>query len=186
MSELTPERAEELLGLVEPDDAKDLRRLLTYDEKSAGGIMTTEPVILSYDATVAEALARIRHPGCPPRWLPRCMSHDRPWRPHGPFPRRRSLPASSAGTTGDSCLLLVDTDLESVDPEAPLDEVVRHFARYNLVGLPVVDSNDHLLGVVTVDDVVDNMLPEDWRESHPAASDTELISSRKAGDSDGN
>ena len=75
--------------------------------------------------------------------------------------------------------------MESVDPEAPLDEVVRHFARYNLVGLPVVDNNDHLLGVVTVDDVVDNMLPEDWRESYPASSDTDLISSRQAGDGDG-
>ncbi len=62
LSELTPERAEELLGLVEPDDAEDLRRLLTYDEKSAGGMMTTEPIVIAADATVAEALARIS--GC--------------------------------------------------------------------------------------------------------------------------
>jgi Mg/Co/Ni transporter MgtE len=59
----------------------------------------------------------------------------------------------------------MDTDIKTVNPENSLDAVVRHFARYNLVALPVVDENDHLLGVVTVDDVVDHMLPEDWREN---------------------
>lgn len=187
LGELTPERAEELLGLVEPDDAEDLRRLLTYDEKSAGGIMTTEPVILSHDATVAEALARIRNEELPTSLAAQVYVTRSPLEtPTGHFlgvVHFQRLLREQPGTLVSS---LVDTDLESVDPEAPLDEVVRHFARYNLVGLPVVDNNDHLLGVVTVDDVVDNMLPEDWRESHPASSDTDLISNRQAGEGDGN
>ncbi|MDP2013200.1 MAG: CBS domain-containing protein, partial [Actinomycetota bacterium] len=60
---------------------------------------------------------------------------------------------------------LVDSDLVPVHPEAPLSEVTRTFAAYNLVALPVVDQNGHLLGAVTVDDVIDHMLPEDWREN---------------------
>lgn len=187
LGELTPQRAEELLGLLEPDDADDLRRLLTYDGKSAGGIMTTEPVILAPDATVAEALARIRNEDLPTSLAAQVYVARPPQEtPTGRFlgvVHFQRLLREQPGTLVSS---LVDSDLESVDPQAPLDEVVRHFARYNLVGLPVIDNNDHLLGVVTVDDVVDNMLPEDWRESHSAATDTELITNRKAGEDDGN
>ena len=60
---------------------------------------------------------------------------------------------------------LVDTNLVPVGPETPLDVITRYFATYNLVALPVVDSTGHLLGAVTVDDVIDHMLPEDWRDT---------------------
>ena len=66
LGELAPEEAERLLGLMEPDEADPVRRLLTYSENTAGGMMTTEPVILSPDATVAEALARVRDPEISP------------------------------------------------------------------------------------------------------------------------
>ena len=59
---------------------------------------------------------------------------------------------------------LLDDSLEPIGPTAPLSQVTRYFATYNLVALPVVDESDHLLGAVTVDDVLDHILPEDWRE----------------------
>jgi len=59
---------------------------------------------------------------------------------------------------------VLDERLEPIGPEATLSEVTRYFATYNLAAAPVVDEHNHLLGAVTVDDVIDHMLPEDWRE----------------------
>ena len=59
---------------------------------------------------------------------------------------------------------VVDTDLEQLAPDAVLGEIARYFAAYNLVAGPVVDAEGHLLGAVTVDDVLDHLLPADWRD----------------------
>jgi Mg/Co/Ni transporter MgtE len=59
---------------------------------------------------------------------------------------------------------IVDNDLESLRPEASLQDVASHLATYNLVAGPVVDDDGRLLGVVTVDDVLDHLLPDDWRD----------------------
>jgi CBS domain-containing protein len=178
LSELTPERAEELLGLVEPDDAEDLRRLLSYDEKSAGGIMTSEPIILPHDATVAEALARIANPDLPPSLAAQVYVVRPPLEtPTGRFLGVVHFQTLLRETPGTLVSSLVDKDIESVTPDATLDVVVRHFARYNLVGLPVLDG-DRLVGAVTVDDVVDHMLPEDWREVSDAHEQAAIEASR--------
>jgi Mg/Co/Ni transporter MgtE len=58
---------------------------------------------------------------------------------------------------------MVDTDLPSLPPESSLAGVTRYFAAYNLVCGPVVDDRNRLLGAVTVDDVLDHLLPDDWR-----------------------
>lgn len=164
LSELPPTRAEQLFQLLDPDDAADLRRLLAYDDNSAGGMMTTEPVILGADATVAQALAQISNPDLPPS-LAAAVYLARPplETPTGRFlgvvhfqRLLRELPSALVSS-------LIDRDVKTIRPEAPLDEVVRCCATYNLVALPVVDETDHLLGVVTVDDVIDHMLPRGWR-----------------------
>jgi Mg/Co/Ni transporter MgtE len=70
---------------------------------------------------------------------------------------------------------IVDTDLPNLSPEDSLAAVTRYFAAYNLVCGAVVDEENHLLGAVSVDDVLDHLLPEDWRESieEPQLSTTE-------------
>ncbi|HEY5847961.1 MAG TPA: CBS domain-containing protein [Microlunatus sp.] len=164
ISDLAPDIAERLLERMEPDEAKDLRRLLTYAEFTAGGMMTTEPVILPPDSTVAEALAAIRDSELTPALA--CMVYicrsplDTPTgRFVGAVHFQRLLrePPSTLVSA------LVDTDLEPLTDGAGLNAVSRYFATYNLVNAPVVDGEHRLIGAVTVDDVLDHVLPEDWR-----------------------
>ncbi len=166
LSELPPEQAEALLSLVEPDDAEDLRRLLAYEDYTAGGMMTPEPVILPPDSTVAEALARVRDSDLSPSLAAQVYVVRAPFEtPTGKylgvahFQRLLREPPSTMVSA------ILDDSLEPIGPEAPLSQVTRYFATYNLVALPVVDENDHLLGAVTVDDVIDHMLPDNWRDS---------------------
>jgi Mg/Co/Ni transporter MgtE len=64
---------------------------------------------------------------------------------------------------------LLDTDIDPITPETHISVIHRTFANYNLVALPVVDEEQHLIGVVTVDDVLDHLLPEDWRTEEDKA-----------------
>jgi Mg/Co/Ni transporter MgtE/sporulation protein YlmC with PRC-barrel domain len=166
ISELPPERAADLLQRMEPEEAEEIRRLLTYDDFSAGGMMTTEPVVMSTDATVADALARIRNPDLSPAlasqvYVTRSPTETPTGRYLGTCHFQRLLREPPATLVS----ALVDTDLVPVRPEAPLSQITRTFAAYNLAALPVVDEHGHLLGAVTVDDLIDHMLPEDWREN---------------------
>ncbi len=165
IAELPPATAEQLLQLMEPDEADDVRRLLSYEEHTAGGLMTTDPVILPPDATVAEALARIRTAELSPS-LAAMVYVCRPpletptgrFLGIGHFQRLLREPPSSL-VSG-----VIDSDIEPLRPDAPLEEVTRLLAAYNLVASPVTDDGGHLLGVVTVDDVIDHLLPENWRD----------------------
>jgi flagellar motility protein MotE (MotC chaperone)/sporulation protein YlmC with PRC-barrel domain len=164
IAELAPEMAEVLLARMEPEEAKDVRRLLSYAESTAGGMMTPEPVILPPDATVAEALARIREAELTPALA--CMVYV--CRPPLDTPTGRFVGAvhfQRLLREPPSTLVsaLIDSELETLTDQANLHEVSRYFATYNLVNAPVVDADHRLIGAITVDDVLDHMLPEDWR-----------------------
>ncbi|MER5937807.1 CBS domain-containing protein [Streptomyces sp. NPDC001928] len=166
LAELPTDEQERLLSLMEPADAADMRRLLAYEEHTAGGLMTTEPIILRPDATVAEALARVRNADLSPALAAQVYV----CRPPDETPTGKYL-----GTVHFQRLLrdppytlvssMVDGALEALDPDAALPVVAGFFATYDMVAAPVVDDSGSLLGVVTVDDVLDHMLPEDWRET---------------------
>ncbi|GHC72661.1 magnesium transporter MgtE N-terminal domain-containing protein [Streptomyces cinnamoneus] len=166
LSELPEEEKERLLTLMQPDDAADVRRLMAYEERTAGGLMTTEPIVLRPDATVADALARVRNPDLSPALAAQVYV----CRPPDETPTGKYL-----GTVHFQRLLrdppftlvgsLTDTDLRPLPPHTPLPAVTSYLATYNLVSVPVVDASGSLLGVVTVDDVLDHLLPDDWRET---------------------
>jgi CBS domain-containing protein len=166
LGELTAEQREELLALMEPEEAAPVRRLLSYADNTAGGLMTTDSVIVPPDATVAEALAQIRNPDLNPALAAQVYV----CRPPTETPTGRYL-----GTVHFQRLLreppaslvsgLVDTELAPLRHTQSLEAVATFLATYNLVAAPVVDSGGHLLGAVSIDDVLDHLLPEDWRET---------------------
>ncbi|MEO7060784.1 MAG: CBS domain-containing protein [Lapillicoccus sp.] len=171
LAELPTEQQEQLLQLMEPDEAAPLRRLLTYDEETAGGLMTTEPVILGPEATIAEALAVVRREDIHPALASTVFVCRPPLEtPTGRFlglvhiqRLLREPPHSSVGA-------VIDKGIEPLPADAPLEKVTRMLATYNLVALPVVDPEGRFLGAVTVDDVLDHILPEDWREDRHEVS----------------
>ena len=123
-------------------------------------------MILSPDATVAEALARVRDPDVSPALAAQVYVCRPPTEtPTGKFIgiahiQRLLREPPSALVSG-----IVDTQIDPLNPDCPLPEVTAHLATYNLVAIPVVDDADHLIGAVTVDDVLDHLLPDDWREA---------------------
>ncbi len=165
LHELPDAESDALLALMQPEESEPVRRLMSYSSDTAGGLMTPEPVILRPDATVAEALARIRNPDIPPALASMVFV----CRPPTETPTGRYLGCVHAqrllrAAPFELAAGVVDTELARLSPDATLGEVTRYFAAYNLVAGPVVDAEDHLLGAVTVDDVLDHLLPPDWRD----------------------
>ncbi len=154
-----------LLQRMEDEEAEDIRLLLRYDEDSAGGLMTTEPVIVGPDATIADALARVRDYSLPPSLAAQVYVVRPPLEsPTGKFLGVAHIQALLRDPPSSLVLHVADPELEPIPPQTSIDDVARYFATYNLVAVPIVDDSDHLLGAVTVDDLVDHMLPEDWRD----------------------
>ncbi|MET7507410.1 magnesium transporter MgtE N-terminal domain-containing protein [Streptomyces albidoflavus] len=166
LAELPEEEKERLLTLMQPGDAADVRRLMAYEERTAGGLMTTEPVVVRPDSTVADALARVRNPDLSPALAAQVYV----CRPPDQTPTGKYL-----GTVHFQRLLrdppytlvsaMLDDDLQPLSPETPLRAVAGFFATYDIVAAAVVDESGSLLGAVTVDDVLDHLLPDDWRET---------------------
>ena len=173
LREIGEERAQELINLMDPEDAEDVLRLMTYEDYSAGGMMTTEPIVMSADYTVADALAAVRQSEISPALASQVFIARQPLEtPTGRFIGMvhyqrllRERPSTLLGS-------IVDTNTQGVSPDASLHAVSSYLASYNLLSLPVIDANDRLLGAVTVDDVLDHLLPENWRHDHRDSATT--------------
>jgi len=175
LGDLPDVESDRLLALMEPTESAPVRRLMRYEAYTAGGLMTPEPIVLRPDATVAEALARVRNPDIPPALASMVFICRPPTQtPTGRYlgcahTQRLLREAPFALVAG-----LIDDQLARLGPDATLGEITRYFAAYNLVAGPVVDAEDHLLGAVGVDDVLDHLLPQDWRDRlYDAASNGE-------------
>jgi Mg/Co/Ni transporter MgtE len=156
LGELGASRAEVLLARMDPEDSEPVRRLLKHSPDTAGGLMTT----------VAEALARVRDPDLTPAlaslsFVVRPPTSTPTGRYLGCVHLQRLLREPPAALVSG----IIDSDLPNLTPDTSLAAVTRYFAAYNLVCGPVVDAENHLVGAVTVDDVLDHLLPHDWRLS---------------------
>lgn len=169
LGEMSDAEAEAFLTRMDPEESEPVRRLLTHSPDTAGGLMTSEPIIVTAATTVAEALARVRDPDINPAAASIVFVVRPPTStPTGKYlgcvhvqALLREPPANIVGG-------ILDTDLAHLQPEDSLETVTRYFATYNLVCGPVVDDQGHLLGAVSVDDLLDELLPRDWRETEPA------------------
>jgi flagellar motility protein MotE (MotC chaperone)/sporulation protein YlmC with PRC-barrel domain len=178
LAELPEEQKEELLQLMEPEEAKDVRRLLEYEENTAGSMMTPVPVILPPEATVAEALAHVRREELTPALASAIFVCRPPLEtPTGKYlgvvhiqQLLRFPPPEALGN-------IVDSDLEPVLDQTDVSDVARTLATYNLNALAVVNRAGRLVGAVTVDDVLDHLLPDDWR----AQDDSPVIGGGRVG-----
>ena len=166
LAEMTPEQRERLLTAMESVQAADLRRLLGYGPTTAGGLMTSQPVVVTPEMPVAEVLARIRDPEMPVTSAVQVYVCEPPMTtPTGRylgtvgFQRLlRRAPATKVGDCIESSVF--------VRPDLHERELAVRLAAYNLVGVAVCDADGgRLLGAVTVDDVLDHLLPADWRRT---------------------
>ncbi|GIF43575.1 magnesium transporter MgtE N-terminal domain-containing protein [Actinoplanes xinjiangensis] len=165
LAELPKTEQAVLLDLMEPEEAAPVRQLMNYRPGTAGSVMTSEPVILTPDTTVAEALARIRNPELSPVvaaqvFVARAPAATPTGKYLGMVHFQRLLREPPASIVGG----LVDSGIDPLRTETGLLEITQRMATYDLVAMPVVDSTNRLLGAVTVDDVLDHSLPRDWRD----------------------
>ncbi|HEV2887119.1 MAG TPA: CBS domain-containing protein [Jatrophihabitans sp.] len=179
LRELPADEQERLLEIMEPEEAAPVRRLMTYGEYTAGGLMTSEPVVLLPDATVAEALARLRNPDLSPALAAQVYVVRPPQAtPTGRYLGMAHIQRLLREPPSTLVSGAIDDDIDPVNPESTLQQVTRHLATYNLVAVPVVDENDRLLGAVSVDDVIDHLLPEDWRDRDELPADAAVTRRR--------
>ena len=174
LREIGQEKAQTLLALMEPEDAEDVQRLMHYEDYSAGGMMTTEPIVLTADSTVAEALSRVRLSEVAPGLASQVFVCRQPLetptgRLMGVVHIQRLLREPPATLLGS----ILDSDIAPLAAETPLSEVSSYLASYNLLAVPIVDANERLLGVVTVDDVLDHLLPENWHQDETKRKESE-------------
>lgn len=173
LQELPDTVGQELLEKMEPEEAADVRRLLAYDEYTAGGMMTTEPLIVSPETPVAHCLALVSREELSPALAAMVYVCRQPLetptgRLLGGVHFQHLLRERPDRPVGD----IIDQDQVTLTPHALLHNVTREMATYNLISIPVVDEDRHLLGAVTVDDVLDHVLPDDWREQDEPTTTT--------------
>ncbi|MEM1056487.1 MAG: magnesium transporter [Bacteroidota bacterium] len=150
LAETDAETVEEVLPQLE--DSLDVRQLLTYDEETAGGLMSTDYVAVRADHTVAEATEEVRR--CAETIDPVYVVYavDAGGGLVGVVPLKRLLLSPARARLAD---LVSDDDVVSVEPHLDQEEVARIMERYDLIALPVVTTENRLLGRITIDDVVD-------------------------------
>lgn len=160
LDEMEPDEAADLLGDLEPpqalaalsrmEDAEEVRPLLLHRDETAGGLMTSEFMALRTGMTVREALNAVRRwaPGTDTAYLFIVDEQDRLQGVVSLF----QLLKADLSTPVD---MLMDPDVIYVHTEADQEECARLMARYDLSALPVVDAENHLVGVITVDDLVE-------------------------------
>lgn len=159
LEEMPANIVKKLLANASPETRRDINHLLRYPEDSAGSIMTVEYVDLKEDITVQEAIERIRRVGVDSETINICYVLDRKRTLVGTVALRYLLLSPPDAVIGD----IMNENIISLHTLMDQEEVARQFKKYDFTSMPVVDNEDRLVGIITVDDVVD-ILEEETTE----------------------
>ncbi|MBI2907549.1 MAG: CBS domain-containing protein [Chloroflexi bacterium] len=165
LGDVSEEKAKELLDLMEPEAAQDARELMAYPEDSAGGLMTTEYVALSPDQTAQEAIDHLRKVAPEADTVYYLYVTDAEKHLSGVVSLRDLVVAAPGRKVSE----FMHPDAVSILASADRREVTTALVKYNLLAIPVVDDQDRMLGVVTVDDVMEVVTPRAWRRKRLSA-----------------
>ncbi len=160
LQDLTAEQREELVDLMEEEEGADVEELLSHSENSAGGIMTTDFVALPRELSAAAAIDRLREMKPDPELAYYLYVIDAEGRLDGVVSLRDLVVASPE----ELLVSIMDPHILKVEVTTPKEDVASLIAKYDLLAVPVVDAQQKLLGIVTVDDVVELMLPRGWKK----------------------
>ena len=165
LGDLPEQKAEELLGLMDHEEQADVAELLPYEDDTAGGLMTTEFVTLPRELTVGEALARLREMAETPNMIYYLyvVEKEGSWKLVGVIALRSLILADPEAPLA----AVMRIEFQQAHPHEPAKEVAQRIAEYNLLALPVVDQLGDILGIITVDDAIEILLPKDWRQRFP-------------------
>ncbi len=165
--ELEQDRRLPILNLLPPATQRKLRSLLGHNPETAGGLMNPDFLSAPASATVGETLARVRASELTPRELDPIWLLDEA----GALAGGVLIGELVKTPEQDALQTLVETPLPTVTPETDLPELARLMSDYNLTAMPVVDPSGRPVGVVSVDDLLERVLPEEWRWRAGAARD---------------
>lgn len=165
LGDLPEEKAEELFGLMEDEEQAEVAELLPYEDDTAGGLMTTEFVTVPRDLSAAEALARLRQMAETPNMIYYLYVVEREdsWKLVGVIALRSLILADPAAPLAE----VMRREFQTAHPDDPAKETAQRMAEYNLLALPVVDEAGDILGIITVDDAMEILIPKDWRQRLP-------------------
>jgi Mg/Co/Ni transporter MgtE len=157
--ELDQDRRLPVLNLMPAPEQLKIKRLLGYNPSTAGGLMNPDFASLPANATVAQALERVRASELPPAQLLAVWVIDEQGKLVGGVFASELIQAG-----GDAAVTsLIETRVPAISPETGLPEVARLMADFNLLAMPVIDADGRPIGVISFDDVLERLIPEEWR-----------------------
>jgi|GEM_PF-2344266 magnesium transporter len=162
ISDLPQETAHEIMQQMESEEKEEVQELLQYSEDSAGGIMNPGFMEVPQSMTAARVLEYFRHEKPEPEVAYNIIVTNEKHELHGILSLRDLVTAEPSAKAGE----LVMPQVEPLTPDTPLNEVADVFSKYDLVLLPVVSPDKKVLGVITVDDVMELLVPDKWKRSH--------------------
>ena len=163
LADLPEEKAAALLASMRTKEARDVKQLLRYEEDTAGGIMTTEFVAVPPGMTAGQAIGRLRELEPDAETIYYMYVVDDDGHLAGVFSLRDLLLARRDQKVEE----FMEHHLISIHADAKLEEVAQVVAKYNLLALPIIDEENVLRGIVTVDDAIDIILPLTWKKRLP-------------------